>query len=593
MMRRLFFVGFALIAWPRLQGSAATDPISEELAFTYIYGCGGDGATTGWGPTCATPVLAEVSDITRRIPLPAPGSWSRDGRRLLIVRDSDIYVAPATGAPQVNLTNHAAYDGTPSWSPDGSRIAFASDRDGPLDLYLMNADGSGVVRLHTGVGVAWQPTWSADSTRLAFTCLSNASDPWWATPADTADICTIAADGSGFARLTTEVGPDLDPAWSPDGTRILFSTARFGGQELALMNPDGTGVTQFTFIGSGVSPLWFTGPAWQPSWSSDGTRVAFSATEFIDFDPWFMTHVIVVNADGTNLVPLAWGHTPVWRPWNGEINTRPVASVTVQCAAQVCTFDPGASSDSDGSVVSYGWYFPDGTTKAGQTVTHEFAAGDSYSVQLVVMDDKGGLGTSWTTVDLNQPPIVSFKTTCSDLTCTFDASASFDPDGTIEHVTWSFGDGTYGFGSLVTSHTYAAPGSYRITVTATDRGSETGSSSETIEVLTRMHTGDLDGAGAATTGTWSATVAITVHTSNHTSLANARVSGLWNDGTTGLCTTGTDGRCTVSKNRIRKATTSVSFNVINVELGACAYASGENHDPDGDRNGRFVVVAPQ
>jgi hypothetical protein len=103
----------------------------------------------------------------------------------------------------------------------------------------------------------------------------------------------------------------------------------------------------------------------------------------------------------------------------------------------------------------------------------------------------------------------------------------------------------------------------------------------------------LDGTGTPTSGTWSATVAIAVHTSNHTSLANAWVSGLPNDATTGVCTTGTDGRCTVSKNRIRKAITSVSFNVNKVELGACAYSSGANREPDGDSNGRFVVVAPQ
>src|SRR4029450_4354522 len=213
MTRRLFFLGFALIASAHRQGSAATNPISEELAFTYIYDCGG----AQEGLICERPVLAEVGGVTPLIPLPAVGTWSPDGRQLLIVRDGDIYLAPATGAPLVNRTNHAADEGTPSSPPDVSRIAFASDRGGALDLYLMNADGSGVVRLQTGVGMASQPTWSPDSMRLAFTC-SNASDPWYS-----ADICTIAADGSGFARLTTEVGWDGDPAWSPDGTRILFS----------------------------------------------------------------------------------------------------------------------------------------------------------------------------------------------------------------------------------------------------------------------------------------------------------------------------------------------------------------------------------
>ena len=134
-------VSTAWVIWtPDATETAAVDPISEDLGFTYIYGCGGDGAQTGWGPTCATQVLAEVPVLTRLIPLPAASAWSPDGRKLLIVRGGDIYVAPPTGAPQVNLTNHAAYDGTPSWSPDGSRIAFSSDRDGAPDLYLMNAD---------------------------------------------------------------------------------------------------------------------------------------------------------------------------------------------------------------------------------------------------------------------------------------------------------------------------------------------------------------------------------------------------------------------------------------------------------------------
>src|SRR4030095_8689265 len=148
----------------------------------------------------------------------------------------------------------------------------------------------------------------------------------------------------------------------------------------------------------GVPRLRFTGSAGGVSWSSDGSRIAFTTTEF--FEPY--SYVYVMNADGTNLVLFAAGDAPVWRPWTGEINTRPVASLTVQCVGEVCTFDASASSDSDGSVVSYGWYFPDGTTKAGTTVTHELAAGHSYPVHLVVMDDKGGLGTAGAIDDIQQ-----------------------------------------------------------------------------------------------------------------------------------------------------------------------------------------------
>jgi hypothetical protein len=73
MTRRLFFVGLALIASAHRQGSATTDPISEELAFTYIWVCGGEG--TGWGTTCATPVLAEgvTSHGQSRCQQPVPG----------------------------------------------------------------------------------------------------------------------------------------------------------------------------------------------------------------------------------------------------------------------------------------------------------------------------------------------------------------------------------------------------------------------------------------------------------------------------------------------------------------------------------------
>src|SRR5262245_29000067 len=68
-------------------------------------------------------------------------SWSPDGTRIAFRRDSEIMVIASTGGAPVNITNHPAYDAFPAWSPDGTRIAFASDRDrqpGQLELYLMN-----------------------------------------------------------------------------------------------------------------------------------------------------------------------------------------------------------------------------------------------------------------------------------------------------------------------------------------------------------------------------------------------------------------------------------------------------------------------
>src|SRR5205807_22645 len=86
--------------------------------------------------------------------------------------NTDVWAMNADGTGQVDLTNNPASDGGPSWSPDGTQIAFATDRNGDGDIYKMNANGSSPVDLSTYLGgrlgnAEHSPAWSPDGTRIA------------------------------------------------------------------------------------------------------------------------------------------------------------------------------------------------------------------------------------------------------------------------------------------------------------------------------------------------------------------------------------------------------------------------------------------
>ena len=93
----------------------------------------------------------------------------------------------------------------PVWSPDGTRIAFESFREGNGDIYVMNADGSGLTRLTSDPALDSSPSWSPDGTRIAFESSREGN----------INIYVIDADGSNLARLTDDPAVDKDPVWSP------------------------------------------------------------------------------------------------------------------------------------------------------------------------------------------------------------------------------------------------------------------------------------------------------------------------------------------------------------------------------------------
>ena len=145
----------------------------------------------------------------------------------------EILTVPTSGGDGTWLTDNAAKDFMPAWSPDGKTIAFVSDRDGLQYIYLMDADGSNQRRLSTNEYPELSPAWSPDGSQLAFFSGNN----------DVTNVYIVGADGTGSTNITKQdSGYNEDPSWSPDGSMLAFWSGRSGDNEVYIMNSDGSGV---------------------------------------------------------------------------------------------------------------------------------------------------------------------------------------------------------------------------------------------------------------------------------------------------------------------------------------------------------------
>jgi dipeptidyl aminopeptidase/acylaminoacyl peptidase len=153
-------------------------------------------------------------------------SFSPDGTRIVFASNRadtsnganrDIFVMRPNGTEIAPLFVAPGLDTEPTYSPDGTKIAFVTSTFGNLEVAVMNADGTGLVRLTNNPAEDFEPAWSRDGTQIAFTR---------ATTPDDHDIWVMNADGSGQRRVTTEPRSDHDASWSLDGQTLLITSER-------------------------------------------------------------------------------------------------------------------------------------------------------------------------------------------------------------------------------------------------------------------------------------------------------------------------------------------------------------------------------
>ncbi|MEJ7742640.1 MAG: hypothetical protein WKF73_08905 [Nocardioidaceae bacterium] len=268
----------------------------------------------------------------------ADPSWSPDGTRIAYtvytVRSgliNDIWVMNADGTNKVALTD-TGNDGAPVWSPDGSQIAFVSDRDGNPEIFVMNADGSNQRQLTFTAYPPFapmnvDPVWSPDGSRIAFATNREGAGTDF-------DIYVMNSDGSDAVNLTQNTGSgqagttgDRAPAWSPDGSKIAFWTDRDVTEmcsngcdrEIYWMNPDGTGQQNLTSAPGADD--------YDPTFSPDGSQIAFNSNRDGDYALYSLDVSTVPQ-------PAISGTTASRAPDTGSVADRATVSLITSTYAQ-------------------------------------------------------------------------------------------------------------------------------------------------------------------------------------------------------------------------------------------------------------------
>lgn len=258
------------------------------------------------------PIQAPAAPTKKVIPTTSPEPPKPTVTRVVEATLTEMVVLPTNTLPPVigstATPENTAFPGPTVTGGGTGQIAFASSRSGMPQIYLINIDQTGLTPLTNMDEGACQPTWSPDGSQIVFISPCLGRGEFFDNTYNNSSLYIMNADGSNQRLLTAVPGSDYDPDWSPDGKRIAFTSLRDGNKDIYVLTLGTGAIERLTTVEGDVQANS------QPSWSPFGNLIVYTVKRFNAYQVWVMSDTGQGNVQIAHSGQDFWDFLPIWAP---------------------------------------------------------------------------------------------------------------------------------------------------------------------------------------------------------------------------------------------------------------------------------------